>query len=44
MKRLFFRKENMLILCVGNFEKKEQASVFGKKLKGRYQDFLVRRL
>jgi len=33
-----------VILCVGNFQKKEDASILGKKLKSNYQDFLVRRL
>ncbi len=37
-------KGEHVVLCVGNFQKKEEASVFGKKLKSNYQDFVVRRL
>ncbi|MBF0388155.1 MAG: SPOR domain-containing protein [Candidatus Omnitrophica bacterium] len=37
-------KGEHLVLCVGNFQKKEEASVYGKKLKNNYQDFVVRRL
>ncbi|MFH0754903.1 MAG: SPOR domain-containing protein [Candidatus Omnitrophota bacterium] len=32
------------IVCVGNFQKKEDASDVKRQLKGRYQDFVVRRL
>lgn len=38
------QKGNHVILCVGNFQKKEEASLFGKKLMGRYQDLIVRSL
>lgn len=37
-------KGSYVILCVGSFQKKEEASLFGKKLKGRYQDLRVRSL
>jgi cell division septation protein DedD len=33
-----------VVLCVGNFQKREDAGIFGKKLKSNYQDFVVRRL
>jgi cell division septation protein DedD len=32
------------IVCVGNFQKKEDASSIKRQLKSRYQDFVVRRL
>ncbi len=32
------------IVCVGNFQKKEDASDVRRQLKSRYQDFVVRRL
>ncbi|MBF0330608.1 MAG: SPOR domain-containing protein [Candidatus Omnitrophica bacterium] len=32
------------IVCVGNFQKKEDASDVKRQLKSRYQDFVVRRL
>jgi hypothetical protein len=38
-------KGKYVILCIGNFEKKEEADFFGqKKLKSRYQDLRVRSL
>ena len=37
-------KGQHIALCVGCFQSKMDASVFGKKLKGQYQDFVVRRL
>jgi septal ring-binding cell division protein DamX len=33
-----------VILCVGNFSTKSDASAYTSKLKGRYQDTVVRRL
>ncbi|MBF0123560.1 MAG: SPOR domain-containing protein [Candidatus Omnitrophica bacterium] len=40
----FLQKGSYVILCVGNFQKKEEASLLGKKLMGRYQDLRVRSL
>ena len=37
-------KGQHIALCVGSFQSKMDANVFGKKLKGKYQDFVVRRL
>ena len=37
-------KGSYTIVCVGNFQKKEDASDVKRQLKGRYQDFVVRRL
>ncbi|MEI6438201.1 MAG: SPOR domain-containing protein [Candidatus Omnitrophota bacterium] len=37
-------KGQHIVLCVGNFQKREEASLYGKKLKGHYQDYVVRRL
>ncbi|MBF0593803.1 MAG: SPOR domain-containing protein [Candidatus Omnitrophica bacterium] len=44
LKAFVLPKGQHVILCVGNFQKKEDASVYGKKLKTNYQDFVVRRL
>ena len=38
------QKGTYVILCVGNFQRKEEASLLGKKLMGRYQDLRVRSL
>ena len=38
------QKGSYMILCVGNFQRKEEASLLGKKLMGRYQDLRVRSL
>ena len=37
-------KGTYVIVCVGNFQKKEDASGVKRQLKSRYQDFVVRRL
>lgn len=37
-------KGEHIVLCVGNFQKREEASMYGKKLKNNYQDLVVRRL
>ncbi len=44
LKAFVLPKGQHIVLCVGNFQKKEDASIYGKKLKGNYQDFVVRRL
>lgn len=44
LKAFVLPKGQHIVLCVGNFQKREEASIYGKKLKSNYQDFVVRRL
>jgi hypothetical protein len=43
-KAFVLSKGQHVVLCVGNFQKREEAGIYGKKLKSNYQDFVVRRL
>ena len=44
LKAFTLPKGQHVVLCVGNFQKREEASTYGKKLKSNYQDYVVRRL